>query len=421
MRHVDAKYKYDKMMTMSINDLNGRLTAVDLFCGCGGISVGLRSAGFEVLAGVDINKKYICSFEKNFPNAQVITDDITTIPPSEFMERLGLKVGELTLLAGGPPCQGFSKNVPRKYRFLEDDKNQLIRTYLDYCEALQPKMILMENVAEMRNGFDQAYTQELEQRLAQAGYSLHHAVLTAADYGVPQRRRRAFFLATRLGFKFGSPKVTHLPLNQGPVMGLFEDKQHVTVWEAIGDLPPLKHGDSPEVVEYTAPPQNEFQEKMRNGLISVSDHIARKLAATQFARLNSLEPGQGLKDLPLELQTKGGFSGAYGRLTKEMIAPTITRWVFHPGSGRWGHPVDIRTLSIREIARIQSFPDSFTFVGSFNDQSGQLGNAVPPMLAETVATHMLREARNQTAATKSKPQLAAKFKPQILPALESTI
>ena len=408
------------MSTMSNSDLHGRLTAVDLFCGCGGISVGLRSAGFEVLAGVDINKKYICSFEKNFPNAQVITDDITTIPPLEFMERLGLKVGELTLLAGGPPCQGFSKNVPRKYRFLEDDKNQLIRTYLNYCEALQPKMILMENVAEMRNGFDQAYTQELEQRLEQAGYSLHHAVLTAADYGVPQRRRRAFFLATRLGFKFDSPKVTHLPLSQGQDLGLFEDKQHISVWEAIGDLPSLKHGETPEMVEYTAAPQNEFQAKMRNGLTSVSDHVSRKLAAIQFARLNSLEPGQGLKDLPLELQTKGGFSGAYGRLTKQMIAPTITRWVFHPGSGRWGHPIDIRTLSIREIARIQGFPDSFTFVGSFNDQSGQLGNAVPPLLAETVATHMLNEARRRTAATLGKPQSKSKIKPQVLPALEST-
>ena len=250
--------------------------------------------------------------------------------------------------------------------------------------------------------------------------TLHHAVLTAADYGVPQRRRRAFFLATRLGFKFDSPKVTHLPLSQGQDLGLFEDKQHISVWEAIGDLPSLKHGETPEMVEYTAAPQNEFQAKMRNGLTSVSDHVSRKLAAIQFARLNSLEPGQGLKDLPLELQTKGGFSGAYGRLTKQMIAPTITRWVFHPGSGRWGHPIDIRTLSIREIARIQGFPDSFTFVGSFNDQSGQLGNAVPPLLAETVATHMLNEARRRTAATLGKPQSKSKIKPQVLPALEST-
>lgn len=383
------------------NDVFNRLTAVDLFCGCGGISVGLQSAGFEILAGVDINKKYICSFEKNFPKAKAITEDITLIPPEKFLEEIGLKRGDLTLLAGGPPCQGFSKNVPRKNRFLEDERNQLIRTFLDYCEGLQPKMILMENVAEMRNGFDQLYTQEIEQRLKDAGYSVHHTVLTAANYGVPQRRRRAFFMATRLGFTFGTPPRTHMPLEAGIGSSLFDTQRYVTVWEAIGDLPSLRHGESPEVVSYADSPKNDFQVRMRGRKENVSDHVARKLAPIQFARLNSLEPGQGLKDLPPELQTKGGFSGAYGRLTKDMVAPTITRWVFHPGSGRWGHPVDIRTLSIREIARIQSFPDSYEFVGSFTDRAGQLGNAVPPLLAEVVAKFMLAEAANYLADEKN--------------------
>lgn len=378
---------------MSNSNHSERLTAVDLFCGCGGISVGLRSAGFEVLAGVDINKKYICSFENNFPNAQVITDDITGIPPAKFMDRLSLNVGDLTLLAGGPPCQGFSKNTPRKFRCLEDERNQLIRTYLNYCEVLQPKMILIENVAEMRNGFDQAYTREIEQRLGNAGYTVHHAVLTAADFGVPQRRRRAFFLATRLGFTFGTPISTHFAIDTSQDQSLFNESHYVTVWGAIGDLPSLTHGQTPSVVEYVSEPQNEFQSKMRGCLKSVTGHVTRKLAPIQFARLNAIEPGQGLKDLPKELQTKGGFSGAYGRLTKQMVAPTITRWVFHTGSGRWGHPVDIRTLSIREIARIQSFPDSYNFVGSFNDQAGQLGNAVPPLLAEVIVNYMLREVK----------------------------
>lgn len=357
-----------------------------------------------MLAGVDINKKYICSFTKNFPKAKTITEDITRIPPEKFLDEIGLKKGELTLLAGGPPCQGFSKNVPRKYRFLEDDRNQLIRTFLDYCEGLQPKMILMENVAEMRNGFNQAYTQEIEQRLQDAGYTVHHTVLTAADYGVPQRRRRAFFMATRLGFTFETPPRTHMPIDTEKGQGLFDDQHYVTVWEAIGDLPSLKHGEQPSVVKYADKPQNEFQARMRRSKRQVTDHVARKLAPTQFARLNSLEPGQGLKDLPPELQTKGGFSGAYGRLTKDMVAPTITRWVFHPGSGRWGHPIDVRTLSIREIARIQSFPDSYEFEGSFTDQAGQLGNAVPPLLAEVVATFMLSEAKKHlTKRVRTRP------------------
>jgi DNA (cytosine-5)-methyltransferase 1 len=394
-----------------MQDLNifDRLTAVDLFCGCGGISVGLQSAGFNVLAGVDINKKYICSFTKNFPRAKTITEDITCIPPNEFLDKIELKKGELTLLAGGPPCQGFSKNVPRKHRFLEDDRNQLIRTFLNYCEGLQPKMILMENVAEMRNGFNQAYTQEIEQRLNDAGYTVHHAVLTAADYGVPQRRRRAFFMATRLGFSFETPPRTHMPIETEQSRGLFEDQHYVSVWEAIGDLPSLSHGEMPKVVKYAESPQNQFQARMRGEKREVTNHVARKLAPTQFARLSSLEPGQGLKDLPPELQTKGGFSGAYGRLTKSMVAPTITRWVFHPGSGRWGHPVDIRTLSIREIARIQSFPDSYEFEGSFTDQAGQLGNAVPPLLAEVVAAFMLAEAKKRLASGSCSRNLKVKI------------
>ena len=361
----------------------------------------MRSAGLEVVAGVDINTKYIVSFSQNFPSAHVITEDITTISPAEFMSRVGIKKGELTLIAGGPPCQGFSKNVPRKYRFLEDDRNQLIKTFLDYCEALQPSMVLMENVAEMRNGFDQAYTQEIEQRLSDAGYSVSHAVLNAADYGVPQRRRRAFFLANRLGINFSVPTPTHEPSSGAPVLELFASKKHIPVWDAISDLPSLRHDETPDISQYVASPLSDFQRQMRGSLVTVKNHVARKLAPTQFARLSALEPGQGLKDLPLHLQTKGGYSGAYGRLTKDMVAPTITRWVFHPGSGRWGHPVDIRTLSIREIARIQSFPDSFEFVGSYTDQAGQLGNAVPPLLAEVIVKSMLMQLECTSTKRKS--------------------
>lgn len=183
--------------------------AVDLFCGCGGISVGIENAGYKVIAGIDIEKKYISSFKHNFPNAQALTIDITTITPNEFMMLLDIKPTQLDLLVGGPPCQGFSKNVPRKNRFLEDPKNLLVKSFLDYCEALKPEMLLMENVAEMKNGFEEAYSQEIISRLNDAGYTITTAVLNAADYGIPQRRRRAFFLANRLGFEFSVPPSTH--------------------------------------------------------------------------------------------------------------------------------------------------------------------------------------------------------------------
>ncbi len=363
--------------------------AIDLFCGCGGISAGLRRAGFEIIAGVDIEPKYIATFTHNFPNAKSLHFDLSEMEPRDFMRALSIQPEELDLIAGGPPCQGFSKNVPRKNRYLEDPKNRLVKSFLDYCEALKPRFVLLENVAEMKNGFDQAYSDEIIERLCQEGYSVSHAVLNAADYGVPQRRRRAFFLGYRDGGELRFPSSSHLP--RGASGGLFPQPEHVTVWEAISDLPSVNHGEGAKETSYSSPAMSEFQKWARNGQKIVTNHIARLLQPTQYERLAVLEPGQGLKDLPERLKTRGGYSGAYGRLTKDMVAPTITRWVFHPGSGRWGHPVDTRLLTIREVARIQSFPDDFEFVGTYVQMAGQLGNAVPPLLAERIAEHMLSQ------------------------------
>lgn len=364
-----------------------KFTAVDLFCGCGGISCGLHDAGFNILAGADIEKKYMVTFTKNFPNSKSLELDLSKTSPEKFMEIIGIIPGELDLLVGGPPCQGFSKNVPKKYRFIEDPNNQLIKAFLDYCEALQPRMILMENVAEMKNGFKQTYTDEILNRLEKSGYEVTYEVLNAADYGVPQRRKRAFFVANKYGVQFRLPEQTHsADVNK---LSLFKLPSHVSVWDAIGDLPSLEHGDASSSYAYN--PFSEYQKYMRQNLRSVKNHITRLLKPKQYKRLASLKPGQGLKDLPKDLQTKGGYSGAYGRLTKEMICPTITRWVFHPGSGRWGHPVDKRVLSIREVARIQSFPDNYEFVGTYTQQAGQLGNAVPPLLAQRIVGQMLSQ------------------------------
>lgn len=377
-------------------------TAVDMFCGCGGISCGLRASGFRILAGIDCEPKYLSSFAKNFPEAKSLELDLSRTTPNDLLDVIGIVRGELDVLAGGPPCQGFSKNVPRKQRFLQDDRNLLIKTFLDYCEAIQPKIILMENVAEMKNGFDQTYTDEIYSRLADAGYSVTHAVLNAADYGVPQRRRRAFFLANRLGVKFSPPIPTHVGHSRSVQQSMMPMPHHVTVWEAIGDLPSLMHGDGDHQSSYSSEPQSDFQREMRGELLTVKNHVARFLQPIQHARLAALEPGQQHRNLPSELQVKGGYSGAYGRLTKDMVAPTITRWVFHPGSGRWGHPVDTRVLSIREVARIQSFPDSFEFVGTYTQQAGQLGNAVPPLLAKRIGEMFLVQIQDARCSAQEK-------------------
>ena len=362
------------------------LKAIDLFCGCGGISAGLRDAGFQIIAGVDIEPKYMATFQRNFQDARPLNADLTKYTPAEIMALLGIEPGELDLLAGGPPCQGFSKNVPRKVRYMHDTNNLLVRTFLDYCEALEPNLILMENVAEMRNGFSQQFSDEIIARLDSAGYSVTSIILNAAEYGIPQRRRRAFFLAARGSTSLAAPVATNYkePLQ----IGLLDKRTFVNVWEAIGDLPSVCHGEGEEQSEYGCEAFSDYQTKMRNYSGKVKNHIARRLEPTQYARLASLQPGQGHKDLPDDLKVRSGYSGAYGRLTKEMVAPTITRWVFHPGSGRWGHPVDIRTLTIREAARIQGFTDAYEFVGSFVQQAGQIGNAAPPLLIKQIGFSM---------------------------------
>ena len=370
------------------NIMTQNLTTIDLFCGCGGLSKGLQFAGVEILAGVDIEPNYLSTFSHNFPNAKSIQANLEIISPEALMQTVGINQGEIDLLVGGPPCQGFSKNVPRKNRFLEDSKNKLIQVFLTYCEVLKLGFIILENVAEMKNGFDKAYTDEILSRLEHAKYNVTYMVLNAADYGVPQRRRRAFFIANKENVKFKPP----IPTHSKNTTGLFTLPEYVNVWEAIGDLPNKKHTENDDIsCEYAYEPFSDYQKLMRNGNKTVANHVARFLQPKQFERISSIKAGQGMKDLPEHLRTKGGYSGAYGRLTKEMVAPTITRWVFHPGSGRWGHPVDERLLTIREIARIQSFPDDFEFIGSYTQRAGQLGNAVPPLLAKKLVESMLAQ------------------------------
>lgn len=356
-----------------------KLTAVDLFCGCGGISEGLRSAGFDIIGGADNNPKYAITYVKNFPTTRFVGGSVAEIVPEDFCRIVGINPSEVDLLAGGPPCQGFSKNVPRSQREIDSKNNLLVNTFLNYCEILRPKAILMENVAEMRNGFGEVYTRNIFRRLTTAGYIVSESVVNAADYGVPQRRKRAFFVALRgemEPFVFPWAKYSN-------ETDLFTDPYR-TVADAIFDLPSLKDGEGSEEMQYSAPATTQFQKEMRKDSKTIWNHMTRKLAQKQFDRLATLSPGQGIKDLPSNLRPKGGYSGAYGRLSWDMVAPTITRWVFHPGSGRWGHPQDIRILTTRETARIQSFPDSFKFFGSFNDMAGQLGNAVPPLVAKAI-------------------------------------
>ena len=360
--------------------------AIDLFCGCGGLAAGLRDAGFRILAGADLDPHCMATFGLNFPEARRVPGDLSAIDPLRLMRELSLEAGGLDLLAGGPPCQGFSKNVPRSRRSAEDPNNVLMRTFLRYAEVLRPRAVVMENVAEMRNGFDRAYTDEVLGRLERAGYAVAHETLNAADYGVPQRRRRAFFVGLSSGRAFAFPERTHFAGSPRPSGS---GDPHVTVWDAIGDLPSVDHASEQRLHRYRRRPFTDYQRQARRGSETVTNHRPRRLRPLQYERLASLKPGQGIEDLPERLRPRSGYSGAYGRLARDMVAPTITRWVFHPGSGRFGHPEDIRVLTIREAARLQGFADAFEFTGSYNRQAAQVGNAVPPVLAGKLGAAIL--------------------------------
>jgi DNA (cytosine-5)-methyltransferase 1 len=369
------------------------LKIIDLFCGCGGISTGFKNEGFQVLLGADINPHALKTFQRNFPKAKAVETDLSGINPQELLRTMGLKSGELDALVGGPPCQGFSKNVPARNRYHSDPRNKLLLTYIDFVRVFKPKFVVIENVAEMMNGFKGAYTEEIVGSLEKAGYEVEFERLLAADYGVPQLRRRAFFFANRVGVPVTVPAVRRLAPKGEPDLFTKElPYGYVNVWDAIGDLPSLEAGEGNNPCEYAKKPASDYQRLMRAKSEKLHDHVARKLTDPQLERVKHLRPGmgEGVDALPKHLRPKSGYSGAYARLIPDEPARTITRWVFHPGSGRFYHPYDDRVITIREAARLQSFPDWFVFDGTYIQKSHQVGEAVPPLLAQAFAAEIAK-------------------------------
>jgi len=355
----------------------------DIFSGCGGMSWGLYKAGFDVIGALDNWDIALKTFALNHPKAKTFCGDIQDFDPKDIRKKLNLKKGELDCLVGGPPCQGFSKNVPAVYRFFDDERNQLFNNYLDFVETFLPKVVVMENVAEIYNAFKGQVRNSIIERLEKLKYKVDVKVLFAPDYGVPQRRSRCFFFASRTGTAPYFPNPTH---SKKTSENLFETLQkYVSAWEAISDLPEIENGEGAAEMKYDKQPQNDFQKFVRNGNKVLYDHKTRELKGVQIERMKSIKAGQGLKDLPQHIRPKSGYSGAYGRLDFVSVAPTVTRWVFHPGSGRYGHPKNDRLITIREAARIQCFTDDFVFFGTYIEKAHQIGNAVPSLFMYRIA------------------------------------
>ncbi len=399
-------------------DLEGeRLTAIDLFCGAGGITEGFRQAGFHCLYANDIDESATATFAHNHPRTRLECAPIEQVDARAVRVSLGLEPGQLAVLAGGPPCQGFSINAPE--RFLDDPRNALFRHYVRFLDEFRPRCFLFENVPGLLSlGRGAILTQILEE-FKRHGYEVAARILFAAHYGVPQERWRLILLGSNCGALPAHPLPTHYAVRRANFRGgrtmtfrLDDDDRnrllpHVTVEDALGDLPVLTMGEGGEEIQYDRPAHSDFARMMRNGGNGTFNHYAAKLSAQNAARLRHIPPGGSWRDIPFALLPKGmqrarrsDHTRRYGRLEPTGLAGTImTKCDPH-----WGPvflPDQARTLTVREAARIQSFPDWYRFIGSRVSQYEQVGNAVPVLLAKAVAGSILSALAAQTHACES--------------------
>lgn len=348
-----------------------KLTAVELFAGAGGLSIGLEKAGIDVVIANEIMKDFAATLQANHPRTRVINDDIHKIDFRAELDRLGLK--SVDVLSGGPPCQGFS-TIGSKNR--QDPRNSLFYEYLRAVAETRPKYTIFENVSgfkRMYGGF--AFT-TLVKELKELGYETECRILNAADYGAPQVRCRTIVL----GWRADLPRPVFPVPTHGVGKGL---KPYVTLMDAIGDLPTLAAGQT--VGAYASEPQTEYQRRMRGKQTELREHNAANYGEKMREILRLVPEGGSIKDLPARLRPKSAYANTYARLLPNAPSPTITRNFGTPSSSRCIHPFQPRALSTREGARLQGFPDSYVFVGGKQSKNLQIGNAVPPILGEAIA------------------------------------
>lgn len=354
-----------------VKPIKGNFTAVELFAGAGGLSIGLEKAGINVVIANEIMPDFAATLKANHPNTNVINEDIHKINFRAELKKLGLK--SVDVLSGGPPCQGFS-TIGSKNR--QDPRNSLFYEYLRAVSETNPKYTIFENVSGFKRMYGGFAYETLVKEMDSLGYETKCQILNAADYGAPQIRNRTIVLGWKKGLApLEFPTITH-----GSQKGL---KPYVTLMEAIGDLPYIEAGQS--LSTYATPPQTEYQKKMRGAQKILLEHNASNYGEKMQEILHIVPEGGSIKDLPEHLRPKSGYCNTYARLLPNEPSPTITRNFGTPSSSRCIHPYQPRALSTREGARLQGFPDSYKFIGGKQSKNLQIGNAVPPILGEVIA------------------------------------
>ncbi|KRK65307.1 cytosine specific DNA methyltransferase [Companilactobacillus tucceti DSM 20183] len=369
------------------------IRVVDLFSGVGGLTFGFQKKiyrnrfvdddRFDVLFANEWDKSAAVAFKKNFSNITMLNTDISEVDRS-YLDKLNINVNNVDLVIGGPPCQSFSTVGKRQY----DNRAKMYREYRRMLSILKPKMFIFENVLgllTMHNDLGnpviddvKSSFENLEEFGENFGYKVYESVLNAEDFGVPQSRKRVFLVGVRKDLKLNREWKFPSPVNS----------KHITVSDAISDLPYLVSGSGTNA--YHMKPKSRYQYLMRGNQKILKDHISGVYGERMKKIIAAVPEGESKpyinklvleKKLPKELYLSSGYNNTYGRLWWNKPSTTITNNLSTPSSLRCIHPKQDRALTSREGARIQSFPDDFSFVGPKNKINSQIGNAVPPVLS----------------------------------------
>jgi len=353
---------------------------LDLFCGIGGLSLGMDKAGFGCVGGIDHWEDAAKTFEHNLTPLPCFVADLTEVTVPEVEEFFGTTADAIDVLVGGPPCQGFS-TVGKRNK--EDPRNSLWRHYLELVAQIRPAYVVIENVeglAVMEKG---GICEGIRASFAEIGYRMKWKLLRSADYGVPQLRKRVFFLGWLDGLC--------APEYPGPL-----GQADITLADAIYDLPELRAAESK--TEYNGPPQTDYQKARRGRTRVLQNHEAANHSQSLIEVLKHIPDGGNRKSIPDHLQPRSGFHNSYARLASDKPAIAVTSNMRKPSSARATHPKQHRGLTVREGLRLQSFDDSFVVLGSRSCQYLQVGNAVPPLLGFAIGKEVMKAYRANTVA-----------------------
>ena len=341
---------------------------IDLFCGCGGLSKGFEDAGFETILAIDFWKDAIATFNHNHKNKVGFCGDIKSFT-NEDLKKLA-EENEIVGVVGGPPCQGFSTVGKRE---IDDPRNSLYKEYCRVVEQVNPEFFVLENVRGLLTLNKGSFRDSIIENFEKLGYTVVYKLVNAADYGIPQRRYRVFFVGIK-NKKFEFPT---------------EHENKITTKEALSDLPKAYEKGTVNCA-YASAPENEYQKLLRGDQEFVLNHEVTNHSEATVDIISKIPDGGGIKDLPKEFWNVRKYNKAFERMSSTSQSNTIDT-----GHRNYFHYSENRIPTSREVARIQSFPDNFEFVGSRTSQYKQIGNAVPPLLAQQIAEAIMKQIRRK--------------------------